>query len=94
MARVAARIFLGLTPTCRPATATLAASRLDVPLERSGQGLVEVVEVEHQPPVRGGEHPEVGHVRVPAQLGADSGARPGGQVGGHHRGRPAQERER
>ena len=41
---------------------------LDVPLERAGQGLVEVVDVEDQPPLRRGERAEIGQVRIPAQL--------------------------
>ena len=47
---------------------------LDVPLERAGQGLVEVVEAEDEPAVRGGEDPEVRQVRVAAQLDRQSGA--------------------
>ena len=41
---------------------------LDVPLPRSRQRLVEVVEVEHQPPLGRGEHAEVRQVRVAAAL--------------------------
>ena len=41
---------------------------LDVPLERAGQGLVEVVDIEDQPPRGRGERPEIGQVRVTAQL--------------------------
>ena len=86
--------LLGLDPDVPPGDGHTGGQPLDVPLERPGQGLVEVVEVEHQPPVRGGEHPEVGDMGIPAQLGADRRARPGGQVGGHHGSRSAQERER
>ena len=50
---------------------------LHVPLERPGQGLVEVVEVEDQRPLRGGEPAEVGQVRVPGQLHGQPGAAPG-----------------
>ena len=46
---------------------------LDVPLPRPGQGLVEVVDVEHQAALRGGEHPEVGQVGIAA--GLDDAAR-------------------
>jgi hypothetical protein len=41
---------------------------LDVVLERPREGLVEVVEVEQQPPLGRGEDPEVGEVGVAAQL--------------------------
>ena len=41
---------------------------LDVPLERAGQRLVEVVEAEDEPPVGRRERPEVRQVRVAAQL--------------------------
>ena len=43
---------------------------LDVPLPRARERLVEVVEVEHQPPLGRGEHAEVRQVRVPAALHA------------------------
>ena len=67
---------------------------LHVPLPRAGQGLVEVVDVEHQLPLGGGEHPEVRQVRVTADLDVQTGAGGGGQVGGHdQRGAPV-ERER
>ena len=39
---------------------------LDVPLERAGERLVEVIDAEDQPPVRGGEDAEVGQMRVTA----------------------------
>ncbi len=39
---------------------------LHIPVERGGQRLVEVVHVEHQPPVRRCEHAEVQQVRVSA----------------------------
>ena len=41
----------------------------DVPLPRPGQGLVEVVDVEHQPAFRGGEQAEVRQMGIPADLG-------------------------
>ena len=41
---------------------------LDVPLPRPGQRLVEVVDVEHQPPIRGGEAAEVRQVGIAAEL--------------------------
>jgi hypothetical protein len=48
---------------------------LDVPLERSRQCLVEVVDVEHETAIRRGEHPEVQEMRVAAGLNADVGSR-------------------
>ena len=59
-----------------PATGDLETRRepLDVPLERSGPGLVEVVEVEDLLAFRRREEPEVGHVRVAAQLDRQAGA--------------------
>ena len=47
---------------------------LHIPLPRAGQGLVEVVDVEHQLPLGGGEHPEVRQVRVTADLDRQTGA--------------------
>ena len=67
---------------------------LHVPLERSRQGLVEVVDAEDQPPVRRGEHAEVRQVRVTAELHVEPGAGRAGEVGGHRVGRAAEERER
>ena len=46
----------------------LAASRLTSHSNGPGMRLVEVVEVEHEPPVRAGERAEVAQVRVAAQL--------------------------
>ena len=67
---------------------------LHIPLPRARQRLVEIVDVEHQLPLRGGENPEVRQVRVTADLDRQPGARRGGQVGGHdQRGTPV-ERER
>jgi len=43
----------------------------DVPLPRTGKGLIEVVDVEDHLALRGGEQAEVGQVRIPAQLHAD-----------------------
>ena len=56
---------------------------LHVPLERARQRLVEVVDAEHQPPVGRGEHPEVGEVRVTAELHVETGARHPCEIGGH-----------
>ena len=56
---------------------------LDVPLERAGKRLVEVVEAEDDLAVGGGEAAEVRQVRVAAELGVQPGARAGREVGGH-----------
>ena len=67
---------------------------LDVPLERAGQGLVEVVDVEDQPPLRRGERAEIGQVRVPAQLHPQPRRGGRGQIRRHRQRRPPVERER
>jgi len=66
----------------------------EVPLERPRQGLVEVVDAEHQSPVGGGEHAEVRQVRVTAQLDLEAGVRPLGEIGGHQQRGAPEERER
>ena len=55
----------------------------DVVLERPGQRLVEVVEVEEQGPLGRCEDAEVGEVRVAAELGHQAGPRRVPEVGGH-----------
>ncbi len=61
----------------------------DVPLPRSGEGLVEIVDVEDHPSLGRAEQPEVGQVSVAAELNDDPGPGSGGQVGRHdHRGPP------
>src|SRR5204862_6676271 len=59
---------------------------LDVPLERAGQRLVEVVDVEDELAVRGLEDTEVREVCVTAELDAQARIGTRGQVGGHDRG--------
>ncbi len=66
----------------------------DVPLPRAGQGLVEVVDVEHQMALGGGQQTEVQQMGVPAQLGAQPRRRCRGQVRGHEGGGAAVEAER
>ena len=66
----------------------------DVELERAGQGLVEVVEIEHQPPLRRSIEPEVGQVGVTAQLDVQPGRRRPAQVVRHDGGRTPVEGER
>ena len=58
---------------------------LDVPLERAGQRLVEVVDAEDHPAVRRRERAEVGEVRVAAELCVEAGARAAREVGRHQR---------
>ena len=67
---------------------------LDVPLPRTGQRLVEVVDVEDEVPLGRGEGPEVGQVRVPARLHRQARPRGARQVAGHRQRRAAEERER
>ena len=70
------------------------AEALDVPLPRARDGLVEVVEVEDEVPLRAGVLPEVAHVRVAARLDPDAGGRHPREIHRHHcRGAP-EERER
>jgi hypothetical protein len=66
---------------------------LHVPLERAGAGLVEVVAVEDETPVRSGEDPEVREVGVATELHGELGARRPRQIGGHHRCGPPEEGE-
>ena len=67
---------------------------LHVVLERPRQRLVEVVQVEQQPPFGRGEQAEVRQVRVAAQLGIQAGHRGVLQVRRHDRGRAPVEGER
>ena len=67
---------------------------LHIPLERPRQRLVEIVDAEHQPTVRRGEEPEVGEMRVTAQLRVNAGSCAVREVGRHDVGRAAKERER
>ena len=81
-------------PFCRPATWTLATSRRRSHSQAPGVRLVEVVEVEDEVALRGGVEAEVAQVRVAADHRRDAGGRQRGEVRGHDRGRPAEERER
>jgi hypothetical protein len=67
---------------------------LDVPLERAGQRLVEVVDAEHEPPVGRREPTEVRQMRVAAQLHLEPASWRRGQIGRHRVGRAPEERER
>ena len=67
---------------------------LDVPLERAGKRLVEVVDAEDQAPVGRGERAEVREVRVAAELRVQARPRRPAEIGGHDRGRAAIEGER
>ena len=67
---------------------------LHVPLPRPGCGLIEVVDVEDEPALRGAEDSEVGKVGVTAGLDPQAGVRSRGQVRGHDQCRTPVERER
>ena len=67
---------------------------LEVPLERAWERLVEVVHVEHEPPVGGGIAAEVRQVRVAAELHVQPRPRHPRQIRGHDVRRAAVERER
>ena len=67
---------------------------LHVPLPRPGQGLVEVVDVEHQLALGRAEHAEIGQVGVAAALHVMPESRRGGQVRGHDQRRAPVEGER
>ena len=67
---------------------------LDVPLPRPGERLIEIVDVEHQPPLGRGEHPEVRQVRIPAALHGQPRPRRRREIMRHDHRRPAIERER
>ena len=67
---------------------------LEVPLERAGQRLVEVVDAERQPAVGRGEAAEVGQVGVPAQLRVQARARGPAEIHRHQRSCAPEERER
>ena len=58
---------------------------LQVPLEWAANRLIEVVDVEDQPPVGRGVCAQVAHMRVAAKLAHDAGRRKLRQVRGHHR---------
>ena len=63
----------GEKPRCRATHVQAGAETLDVPLPRARDGLVEVVDVEDEVPLGGGELPEVADVRVAARLDPDAG---------------------
>ena len=67
---------------------------LEVPLPRSPYRLVEVVGTEDEPPLSRRVQPEVQQVGIAAELHVQPGHGRGGEVVGHHRRRPAVERER
>jgi hypothetical protein len=67
---------------------------LHVPLKRPRQCLVEIVQVEQQPPLGRGEDPEVRQVRVATELHLEASDGGAGEVGRHDLGSPAVEGER
>ena len=66
---------------------------LHIPFEGAGQCLVEVVEIEHQSPLRRAEHAEVREVGVTAELHRQPGMRHRCQIGRHDRSGAPKERE-
>ncbi len=71
-----------------------AGEALHIPLPRPAERLVEVVDVEHQLPLDGGEQPEVREMGVAAALHREPTARRRGEIARHHRGGAAEEGER
>ena len=67
---------------------------LEVVLERARQRLVEIVQIEQQLSLGGGEHPEVRQVGVAAELNLQAGPGRVLQVSGHDLGSAAVEGER
>jgi hypothetical protein len=67
---------------------------LDVPVERAGKRLVEIVEIEHQIALRRREPTEVQQMCIPGELRAKRGCRCGREVVRHHGRCAAEERER
>ena len=57
---------------------------LQVPLEGSADGLIEVVDVEDEAAVGRGKCAQVADVGIAADLGEDAGIGQAAQVGGHH----------
>ena len=82
------------TPFSRAATLMLCREALQVPLPRRGEGLVEIVEIEHDVLARRAEETEVVQVRVAVDHDGVADRRRLREVPGHHRRRAAQERER
>ena len=63
----------GAEPDCSAGDGTAGDEALEVPLERTRQRLVEVVDAEHEPPVGRREPAEVGEVGVAAELHLQAG---------------------
>ena len=81
-------------PLLAPGDHDAGGKSLDVPLPRPGMRLVEVVEVECEPPLRRAEQTEVRQMRVAAQLHGPAARRRRGQIGGHDERGAAEEGER
>ena len=94
MRRTASRVSCGVKSRSAPGDREARREALDVPLPGSGKGLVEVVDVQHQAAVRGGEDPEVREVGVAACLDAQPGLGGLREVHRHDRRRATIERER
>ena len=83
-----------LNPLLRAGDGEARRHPLHVVLERPGQGLVEIVEVEQQSPLGRGERAEVREVRVAAQLDVQAGRGGVLEVGRHDLRAPSVEGER
>ena len=83
-----------LKPRSRPGDLEARHQTLDVPFERPGQRLVEVVDAEDQPPVGSRERAEVRQMRVAAELNLEARARRIREVRRHQGSSTAVERER
>jgi hypothetical protein len=66
---------------------------LEIPLPRTGQGLVEIVDAEHEVTLGRREDAEVRHVYVAAHLDRDAGGARTSEVARHHRGASPQKRK-
>ena len=97
-ARATARLILCRSLVVEPTVATghreARDEPLHVPLERTGQRLVEVVDAEDQPSIGRGERTEVREVGVAAELDLQTGAGRVREIGRHEVGGAAVERER
>src|SRR5580704_15782123 len=65
-----------------------------IPFPWRGQGFVEVVDVENEPPFRRSETPKIADVAIAAGLNANSGLRCSGEVHRHQGRRTTKKRER
>jgi hypothetical protein len=67
---------------------------LQVPFERRRAGLIKVIDVEDEAPVRRGVSTKVAYMGIPADLRKDAGAGQGSEIRSHDRRGSAKETER